>query len=446
MKTRTIELAAAALILTLSGATRAADAGPAGAQAADAGAQASSSGAPAAAPPPSGMPAGHGSFGMPDDAVVDDDKLPEGTIAITVLDESERPKPQFPVTLGVLQNSVAKGESRKKLAGMTDELGVARFDGLSTATDMAYRVSALRDGASYAAMPFNLPQGHGIRVRLRTYPATSKLPVGQVEMQGVLYVDLKDDRVQIEELFTVMNVGRTAWVPDDFILPLPADFQALRAQQGMNDIAVDPVEGKGARVRGTFGPGRNDIEFSWQVPYHGGERVDLTVGMPPEVSMFRVLAAAAPKMKLAVEGFPEAVARTDQQCQHVLVTERHLKDEEELGSVHVAITDIPSQGPAPTYVTLASAALVLLSVGFASRKKDGRSLDTSDPKKARARLLAELEDLERAKLDGDVGPKTYEKARRDILSGIARTLAYGDAGAPRKADKKSARTSRRSKG
>jgi hypothetical protein len=149
--------------------------------------------------------------------------------------------------------------------------------------------------------------------------------------------------------------------------------------------------------------------------------------MPPELTMFRVMAAAAPKMRLAVEGFPDAVPRTDNQGQRLLVTERHVRPEDPpVGAVHVAITDIPGQGSTPTIVTLASAALVLLSIGFASRKKQLGRVDTSDPKKARAKLLAELEDLERARLDGDVGPKTYEKVRRDVVAGIARTLGQVD--------------------
>lgn len=191
----------------------------------------------------------------------------------------------------------------------------------------------------------------------------------------------------------------------------------------MSDIAVEPVEGRGALVRGTFPPGSNDVDFTWQVPYNGGERVDITLGMPPEVSTFRVIAAAAPRMRLVVDGFPDAVARTDNQGQHVLITERHSTGDDAIGSVHLALTDIPSQGPVAKYVTFGSAALVLVSIGLAAlRKRDGVSIDTSNPKTARSKLMAELEDLERAKIDGDVGPKTYERARREIISGIARTL------------------------
>ena len=40
----------------------------------------------------------------------------------------------------------------------------------------------------------------------------------------------------------------------------------------------------------------------------------------------------------------------------------------------------------------------------------------------RLELLNELEELEKAHLAGDVGPKTYERARRELIDALARTL------------------------
>jgi hypothetical protein len=40
-------------------------------------------------------------------------------------------------------------------------------------------------------------------------------------------------------------------------------------------------------------------------------------------------------------------------------------------------------------------------------------------------LLDELAELERARTDGSVGPKTYERARRELMDSLARLiLAY----------------------
>ena len=46
-----------------------------------------------------------------------------------------------------------------------------------------------------------------------------------------------------------------------------------------------------------------------------------------------------------------------------------------------------------------------------------------DTKRERAQLLAALEALELGHRDGTVGPKTYERAHRDLIDDIARTFA-----------------------
>jgi hypothetical protein len=60
-----------------------------------------------------------------------------------------------------------------------------------------------------------------------------------------------------------------------------------------------------------------------------------------------------------------------------------------------------------------------------------------DRQSERERLLAEIEDLEREHLAGNVGPKTYEKARRELLDALARTFV--DETAPRPSPRRRAR-------
>ena len=355
------------------------------------------------------------------DTVEEDPSLPSGAMEIELRDENDKPMPRAGLTLGILKNSVAKGESREHRPVVTNDAGKARFDGLDASADIAYRVSSIRDGASYGARPFNLNPARGMRIVLHAYPATPNIAQARIVFQGVIYVDLKDDRLQVQQLYTVMNFGRVAWVPTDLVLPLPSDFTALRSQQQMSDVGVTEEKGKGARVRGTFAPGRNDVEISWQVPYHGSSKVDLTVGMPPHMAILRVMAVAAQQMHLSVEGFRAAQASTDQQGQRVLVTQKEAsRDEGGMADVRIHLTEIPTQGDAPLYVTFASAGVMMLGLGLAfSKRQSGRG---SDAKAERARLLAEIDDLERARAQGVIGPKTYERARRELVDAIARTL------------------------
>ena len=90
-------------------------------------------------------------FEAPEDGSVDDPTIPAGSIAVHIADAEGRPLPRTEVTLGILYNSVAKGESRKRVVSMTDDTGRARFDKLDTGSGVAYRAMVLRDGATFSA-------------------------------------------------------------------------------------------------------------------------------------------------------------------------------------------------------------------------------------------------------------------------------------------------------
>ena len=274
--------------------------------------------------------AGHGGAGgaqamfqAPPDTEEEDDKLPVGSIAIEVRDADDKPVPNAGVTLGILRQSIAKGESRERKFATTGDAGTLRFDGLDTGSGLAYRVSVPKDGASFAARPFNLPAKRGMHVVLHVYAVEKEIP-RLVVFQTLAYFELRDDRIQAEEVVNVFNFGKTAWAPDGTILPLPEGFTALTGQQQMSDQGVDPVEHLGARIRGTFPPGRHQVEFRWQLPYSGEKDVDFDLGMGPNTAAVRIMAAAAQQMHLNVEGFGAAQPTTDNQGNHILVAEREM--------------------------------------------------------------------------------------------------------------------------
>src|SRR5262249_7887220 len=155
-----------------------------------------------------------------------DNALPPGTIVVEVRDREERPIPGADVTLGILQQSVAKGESRRRTAAKADEGGNKRFDDLEFGGGVAYRVTVPvvnpggGDSATYAAFPFQLDLHHGQRVRVHVYPVSSRIDGMLVGVQGVVYAELKDDVVQFDELFQVYNLSGTTWVPDNVVIEL----------------------------------------------------------------------------------------------------------------------------------------------------------------------------------------------------------------------------------
>jgi hypothetical protein len=369
-----------------------------------------------------------GMFQAPEDGATDAPDLPPGTLEIKVADPSGKPIPGTAVTLGVLYNSVAKGESRKRLSLSTNEKGVARADHLEMGSTVAYRPMVITEGATFAVMPFRLPEKTGMRAILHVYPVVEAIESALVVTQSVLYTEVKDDRIQVQQAFKVYNFGKNAWVPKDLVVPLPETFTAFTTQQGMTDVGVDAVPKQGVRVHGTFGPGQHMLEFRWQLPYTGEAEVRFDVGMLPHTAASRVIAPASKDMSLEVPGFPPPQSTNDGMGQRALLTEKQLRREDApLKAVSVVIKGLPTEGPAKIIATLLAASGMVIGVVLGAKKPSRK-----ERKADRTRLLAELEALERARQAGDVGPKTYESARRELLDALARTFSQDEPAKPSK--------------
>jgi hypothetical protein len=362
-------------------------------------------------------------FRPPADTSDEDVTLPPGTIVVELRDAINNVLPNKPVQLGIIHQSVAKGESREHVQQDTGADGTTSFAQLDGSSGTAYRVSVKSDDASFAARPFNLSHDHGMRVVLHIYPVVHELPQTlQVGSLVIVYVEVKDDRVQIQERVDIFNGTPSAWVPHDAILRLPENFTALNSQQQMSDIGVESVPREGARLHGTFVPGNNSVVFSWQVPYASEPTLDMELGLPPDSRRVLVRAAAAPGMHLEVPTFREAVAQVSEEGQRELVTGRQTNDNEPpLRKVHIKLTDLPTPGPTRLVGTGLAAAGVVFGLYIATQAR--RRSTKAGVKRDRARLLEEVEELERAHLRGDVGPKTYERARRELVDELASLLA-----------------------
>jgi hypothetical protein len=364
-----------------------------------------------------------GVFQPPEDTEAPDPTLPPGTIVVELRDADDHPVPNETVTLGAMTNSIAKGDSRKHFQQTTDAGGRTTFSGLQTASNVAYRVSSGYQGGSFAASPFQLKQGGTMRVVLHVYAVTRDIRDARVVCEATVASEMRDDRIHVEEVFTIYNLGRTAWAPLGVTLPLPEGYTAFSTQASMSDQGVDDAVGS-AKLRGTFPPGRHTVDFRWQLPWSGDKDVDFDVGMPPHAAIVRVMMPAATGVRLAPEGFPPAEIRHDGQGQSFLVTERRMRpDEGPLTALRVGIHDLPTAGPGRLVATLLASCGVAIGLAFSVTSARGRARRASSPSQGdREALLAELADLEQAHADGDVGPRTYERARKEILESLARLL------------------------
>lgn len=370
-------------------------------------------------PAPQGQGPIPGMFQPPPDTSEEDPSLPAGTLLVEVRDADNQPVPNAKLVLVTLHQSVAKGQDKQTRSVEADASGRLRLDHLEVGSAVSYWVKDLVGPATFASSPAQLTPLRGVHQVMHVYPVARDLATALIVIQGAIYFEVKDDRVQVEEALTFFNFGKTAWVPDNFVIRLPKDFTALTSQAQMSDQGIDPMEKVGAKLRGTYPPGRHDLDFRWQLPYDGEKELSLDVALPAHVAIMRVMAAGGHQTTLDVAGFPEAQRRTDRQGQKILVTEKQVKRDAPLASVHVLIRGLLTPGPG-RYIASSLAALAILAGLFLGVKPKTRS--KAGAKSERAELLAEVAELERARQRGDVGPRTYERARRALVDAIAETL------------------------
>jgi hypothetical protein len=350
--------------------------------------------------------------------------LPKGSVEAVILDGQQAPMPGVEVHLAILFSKISEGENKSERVLRSDAEGRVRFDGLTAASEYSYRIVVASSGAEYTSGAFNLNERVGQRIRLHVFPVTHDIRSAMVGMRGFVYVEPRDEVFVFDVVYYVFNIGTVTWVPENVVLRLPEGFKAFSTQKGESDASWEVVEGQGARLKGTFTPGRENVGFRFQLPKIAESTVNFRIGALPRTAELRVIAAASSQMHLSVEGFEEPQVSSNQQGNRVLVTRRLLQRGDELdGGVSITIDGIPVPGNG-RWVALAIAA-ALAAVGLASARGYMR-LDPSDLRQdqdlqsARELLLHELLDVERARRDGQLGPRAHAEARRTLLDALAR--------------------------
>lgn len=377
------------------------------------------------APHPSANPH-HGAGFVPPPTNVSraDASLPPGTIDLEVLDGSGQPVPNLPVELHVTHESIAEGTQDTTVRRTTDGQGKVRFDSLSRELRYSYALVAEYEGGRYGIPAFRLDENRGQQVRLHVFRTTPSPIEAFVGMRGFVYFQPREDVFHVEMLFRVLNMGTMAWLPQDVILQLPERFQAFDSpREGLTRIVEEP--GRGARLAGTFAPGQHDVRLTFQVPSAGKGSQRFVMTLPPNLAELRVISEAAPGMSLEVDGFGPAETARGPSGDRVLITGRTARPgERPLDVVRVRLDGLPVQGPARWVVTLL-ASLIAASGLYAALRRRGRSrsrdvVADADLKRAEHLLLDELVQVERAFEAGELGPRTRDQARRQLLDALAR--------------------------
>jgi hypothetical protein len=373
-----------------------------------------------------------GFFEAPPDTAIDDPSLPAGTIVVTIKDAEDKPIPKASVVIGILESSVAKGDSRKRKAIDMDADGTAQVDGLAVGGGTSYRISTIRDGGSFASEPFNLSAKAGKRVVVHAYESSPNVEKVLVGMQAFVFVSLREDSLNVEQMFNIYNIGKSAWVPEPSgsQMTLPDKYKAFNVSDGMADVKF--VEGKNNNISlaGTIGPGQSEASFRYHVPLQGSDRQTIHIALPPRVGEVRILSESGKTLGLDVAGFPASQKQTGRDGRRVWITARQAgPGEHGIQTLDITVTGLPTQGPGRWIAVLcAASALVLAGLYVARQDKDEETQDDlrKDLIEARDALLSEFVKLEKAHRKGVIGPKTYERERTKGLDALARIEARLD--------------------
>ena len=373
-----------------------------------------------------------GIFQAPPDSAIDDPSLPPGTIVVTIKDAENKPIPKASVVIGILESSVAKGDSRKRKAIDMDAEGTATVDGLSVGGGTSYRISTIRDGGSFASEPFTLSAKAGKRVVVHAYESSANVESVLVGMQAFVFVSLREDSLNVEHMFNIFNIGKTAWVPEQgsAAVKMPNPYKAFNASDAMADVKFAEGKDNEASLTGTIGPGQNEANFRYHVPLQGSERQTIRIALPPKVGEVRVFSEAGKTMGVEVAGFPSAQKQRGRDGRKVWITARQAaQGEKGIRTLDITITGLPT--PSPTRWIAVLCALIAVGLSGTYLLRQGKDAEVQDDIRgelieARDALLGEFVTLEKLHRKGDIGPKTYKPLRLALLDALARIEARLD--------------------
>lgn len=369
-------------------------------------------------------------YQAPPDGSQDDPTLPVGSLVVSLRDSQDRPIPHAKFTLSELFSTVAQGDKPERITEReVGDDGTLRLDNLIIGTGTTYKVSSGRAGGRYGLSRFPLNDKTGKRAVLHVFDASSNIEELSAGMQGVVYVSLKEGVIQVEQLLSVFNLGEVAWVPD-VAFKLPAGFKAFNKQESMTEAKIEEVKDHGAALRGTFGPGRNDLDFRYQIPLDGNEKQSFTIELPPRVAQMRVMAESSRSMVLKVANYPDP-QKVTREGKRLLVTERQVsRGESGAQTVEITLSGLPVQGPGRWIAVLLAIIAAVSGIVYVVRHRDEAEIDDdtrNDLVEAREALLSEMVALERAHASGEIGPKSYARVRASLLDALARIVAQLDA-------------------
>jgi hypothetical protein len=359
--------------------------------------------------------------------------LPAGDIEIRLSSNEANLLDNQDIKLGISKQSIEQGNTSSELHEKTNLGGIVRFHGQPTGTDFVYTVSASVGGAQFSAPQFQFRAGAaGMRVLLPVYKATSDANQMLLLSRSLFAIIPQDNLFAVDMLWRVENYSDTAWVPDPadknlrYDLPEGAKALNIRTDQGSDARFVDDGNG-GIRLGGTFGPGQHDLMLRFHLSAENSSTREIKFPSALHLGSARILLDSAPGMTMKIEGFEEPTESRNQDGQRRLIAARDFLGEKIRApeAIKVQISGIPTpaagRGFAVTLAAVIAMGGLVLSMGrFKTRTPTRSQLSKEDRERAGELLLEELIRLEQAFKQGEIGRKTHDTAKRQLLEAYAR--------------------------
>lgn len=343
-----------------------------------------------------------------------DPEIPPGTIEVEVVDDNGALVEEAAVRLGVMQASGA----RDSKSCVTDDKGRCSFSGLSTDAEYSYRVNVPYQRARYSSTPFRLDADRGQRVQIRRLPTTTS-DDRLFQVLGRTMIEFRDDRAHVTQEATLANLGRETYVfPEEgFQFDLPSGFKAFDSSRMMTDQRLSANE-RGFEINGSIPPGRARLSWAYDLPL-GGNALEFEQRVPFRTMEYQVISDFVDGMRLEVEGFPPGEIVEGRDRRYLVSRLVRNPREPSLDPLRISLRGIPGGGLI-RYAAVGLAALfVVLGVVLLLRPSKHRASTERSRDHRKRELLDLIADLERERKSGKVGPKYYERQRRELSDELA---------------------------
>ncbi len=348
-----------------------------------------------------------------------DATLAKGTIVVEVRDERGNPLPGAEVGLVTMFASIAQGDRQNLQKSRADANGQVTFAGLDSSVRNSYGIQVQRDGATYSLAPFRLAEtGH--RAVVHTYPVTSSMQQAFVGIQVLSSLALRGGHFEIQAMYRVMPLNRMTFRPENLRFELPEGARAFDTGEQSDEGKVVIEDGYVA-LAGHFPPGQNEVAYTYQIDHENAETRVIDFGLPPHVTNLVIVVEKTPGLSLSIPGF-DIQETTHENNKKIFVARKTLQaGEPPLSQLKVELRGLPTIGPGRWYASGAALLIGLGGLGLAlSRSGQSREESERDRSRARRVLLDEMVLLERAFAAEEIGPRTYEQTKREILLALSR--------------------------